>query len=161
MSLGLAHARLLVCDDNGVFRRVLSRGLAAAGYAITMADDGPAAVWEFTESSDPCKEFDVVIMDYSLRHGMTGGEAVNQIRKLCPDQLVIFLTGHELPDDITKHEVCLQKPAPLEKVIETIEDMLAARALAQRQRADTEPPGPPDPEAPTNPLASKKPLADE
>lgn len=127
-SKGFAKARVLLCEDDGKLRRLLAEALRQEGFAITMADDGAAAVWEFTESENPCKEFDVVIMDYSLRGGMTGGETVNAIRLLCPDQPVVFLSGHDLPADITDREIVLKKPASVSDILSAIKEATERRA---------------------------------
>lgn len=131
-SIPIAEKRILLVDDDDRLRIILKRCLQSKGYAVTTADDGEEAVRLVNEN--PCSCFDVVIMDYSLRY-MTGGEAVNMMRRKCPDLAVLFLSGHELPVDLTRGEAFLQKPATVEDIISGVERLV-------RSKADTEPPGP-------------------
>jgi CheY-like chemotaxis protein len=127
----IATRRILLADDNAPYRAIIHRELAKVGYLVSEADNGRSAVALVTES--PCGTYDVVVMDYSLDEDMTGGEAVNAMRTKCPDQLVIFLSGHDLPGDLRRGEVFLQKPALPEHLIQAIECLV-------RSKADTEPP---------------------
>ena len=141
-----ASKRILICDDHDLFRGALRALLTRSGYAVTEADDGQTAVFMLHEAEDPCRTWDVVIMDYHMRFGLSGGEAVNRMRALCPDQPVIYLSGAELPEDLRRHEVCLMKPIEEDELVEAIERLI-------RSRAETIPPGEPD--LPTNPLNPK------
>jgi CheY-like chemotaxis protein len=144
-----AKKRILVCDDNGVLRRAICRGLQAAGYAVTQADDATEAARLVIDAEQPCETFDAIVLDYFMRPpSITGGEAANLIRGHCPDQPVVFISGAELPDDISRGEVFLLKPVTIQQLVETIERLL-------RSKADTQPPGPPDPPLPTKPENDK------
>lgn len=129
----LARARILIVDDNDRLRHAIAVGLRQAGYAVTEAMTGEEAVAVLT--AEPCGAYDCVIMDYLLDFGATGGEAVNAMRRVCPGQRVIFLSGLDLPLDLQKSETCLQKGG-----IE-IEDIIAEIERERRTR-DTIPPGP-------------------
>lgn len=134
-SEGFAKKRILLVDDEDGFRRGLAQCLREAGFAVTEAYRGPDAL-AFLQA-EPCGFFDVVVMDYSLDFGMTGGEAVNEMRRCCPDQPVLYLSGHDLPPDLRRGEAFLQKPAELEEIIREVERL--SRAVA-----DTLVPPPPE-----------------
>lgn len=122
--------RILLVDDNDMLRAILERRLREKGYAVTPADDGQEAVRQIQDR--PCGAFDVVILDYSMP-GLTGGEAANLMRRACPDQAVLFLSGYDLPTDLRKGEAFLQKPAMVEDIVEAIERLI-------RSKRDTLPP---------------------
>lgn len=130
MTRGIAEKRLLLVDDDGPLRTAIARGLRQLGYAVTEADDGLEAVRQV--KAHPCGYFDACILDYSM-WGLTGGEAANLMRECCPDQPVLFLSGHELPPDMRHGEATLQKPAMIEEIVEAVERLT-------RSLADTIPP---------------------
>jgi CheY-like chemotaxis protein len=125
--------RILLIEDDEALRAIMHRYLAEAGYAVTCAPFGEEGVRQVLEN--PCETFDVVISDYSLGGGISGGEAVNAMRQKCPDTSVLFISGHLLPPDLRRGEAFLQKPAMPELVLEEV-----ARLI--RAKADTIPPEP-------------------
>ncbi len=127
----LASKRILLVEDNQGLRQGLARLLKERGYAVTEAHDGKEAVRQVQEH--PCAYFDVIVTDYSLDADMTGGEAVNLVRQLCPEERVIFMSGHELPHDLRRGEVFLRKPVSGEELEEAIERLMF-------RTAETEPP---------------------
>lgn len=121
----IATKRILLVDDHDSFRVALARGLRFEGYAVTEAYDGLEAVRQV--KANPCGHFDAVVIDYSMP-GVTGGEATNLMRECCPEQPVVFLSGHELPDDLRHGEACLQKPVTTEELVAAIEQLVRAKA---------------------------------
>jgi CheY-like chemotaxis protein len=129
----IATKRLLLCDDSNRLRSVLADFLREEGYAVTEAASGEDALAFLV--AEPCGTFDAVVMDYCLDPGLTGGETVNRMRSKCPEQIVVFVTGYELPHDILIHEAVLQKPVTPEKIIETVERLIRAKADTLRPLA--------------------------
>jgi len=120
---GMAGRRLLLVDDDHIYRAALAGYLRHRGYAVTEADDGQEAVrlvrWR------GCEYFDVIVMDYSMPW-LTGGEAANLIRATCPDQRVLYMSGWDsFPGDLRVREAFLAKPAELEVIIDEIERVAA------------------------------------
>ena len=116
--------RLLIADDNEPYRAVLARSLRALGYAVSEAISGEDAVRQVLEQE--CGYFDAAVLDYSMGN-MTGGEAANAMRAACPDQPVVFLSGHDLPPDLRSHEAVLQKPVLPEQIAEVVERLVSQR----------------------------------
>lgn len=85
--------RVLVADDNAVFRQGLCRLLASEpGIEIVgEAEDGVAAV-ALTLAHTP----DIVLMDIRMP-GQSGLEAARQIRAQRPQTRIILLTAHDSP----------------------------------------------------------------
>ena len=79
--------RVLVVDDDPTVSDVVRRYLGRAGYAVTLAADGPAAVGAF-EAEQP----DLVVLDLMLP-GYDGLEVCRRIRARAPDVPVIMLTA--------------------------------------------------------------------
>ena len=88
--------RLLVAEDDEIYRSLLVASLHLDGHEITEAKDGQEAI-EHAQS----KQFDAVLMDISMPR-MSGLTATKIIRKSAPNETVpiIGLTAHALPEQI-------------------------------------------------------------
>jgi CheY-like chemotaxis protein len=91
MSLGMssqtATPRILVVDDDEMVRYVLEALLSEAGYQVTEADSGEAAIQKFSQYCFP-----LVLMDMFMP-GMGGPEALQRIREQWPETRVVLLSG--------------------------------------------------------------------
>ncbi|MGH7094832.1 MAG: response regulator, partial [Stellaceae bacterium] len=81
---------ILLVDDNTALRRVTMRRLAALGYRVSDAEDGPAAL-ELIDSGQP---FDLLLTDIGLPGGMTGYELAERARARQPRLRLLFTTGY-------------------------------------------------------------------
>ena len=128
-------AKILLVEDNEMNRDMLSRRLQRKGYDVVIAVDGQEAL-SMARSEQP----ELILMDISLPV-LDGWEATRQI-KASPqtrDIPIIALTAHAMPGD---REKCLEsgsddydtKPIELERLLEKIEALLAARATHDRQK---------------------------
>ena len=79
--------RILVVDDDGMFRESLVANLADAGFSPTAFADGPSALNHLLESGNP----DMILLDWKMP-GMTGIEVLRQLRELQVETPVVFLT---------------------------------------------------------------------
>ena len=73
---GLRHGRVLVMDDEEGVRRGLSLTLRVLGHEVELAGDGQAAIEAFKKAKGLGRQFDVVILDLTVRHGMGGQETI-------------------------------------------------------------------------------------
>ncbi len=88
-----AGRKILVADDSAVNREVALEALSQLGCAVTLVDDGKAAVEAATDSP-----FDLVLMDASMPQ-MDGYEATAEIRRMEAEDGVrktpiVALTAH-------------------------------------------------------------------
>lgn len=102
---------ILLIDDDAM---LLSAGqvlLHRLGYRVTTAMDGLEGL-EALQEQGP---FDVVILDLTMP-GMSGRDTLIEIRRLLPDQKVIFCSGYAtLTEEISadgeiQPDGCLAKP---------------------------------------------------
>lgn len=89
-------ARILVLDDDNVFRKTLSRALAARGHEVTAAESGAEA-----GRLASLKVFDAAIIDMMMP-GMNGFEALQAIRMAQPGTACVILTGYGSIADAVK-----------------------------------------------------------
>ena len=80
--------RILIVDDEEEFVQTLSERLVMRDYDVTTALSGEEAVENVTKYN-----YDVVILDVSMP-GMSGVDALREIKKIKPLTEVIMLTGH-------------------------------------------------------------------
>ena len=64
-----ASERIMIVDDDGMFRESLAQNLSDVGFAIQSFADGAAALRHLTEAGPP----DMILLDWKMP-GMTGIE---------------------------------------------------------------------------------------
>jgi putative nucleotidyltransferase with HDIG domain len=84
----MAGERILIVDDEEMIRDLCSHILTAEGYGVTVMPDGEAALEEFGRSTT-----DLLITDIKMP-GIDGLELYERVKKLNPDIVTIFITGH-------------------------------------------------------------------
>ena len=82
----MAHATILVVDDEDLIRWSLREGLKAEGYEILEAATGAEALEAYKQGVD------LVLLDYRLPD-MDGLSVLRELKKQDPDVLVILLTS--------------------------------------------------------------------
>jgi CheY-like chemotaxis protein len=86
--------KILIMDDEDMIRDVTGRMLIRLGYEVAFARDGLEAIAAYTEARNSGKPFDLVMMDLTVRDGMGGKEALQQIRLIDPGVKAIVSSGH-------------------------------------------------------------------
>jgi EAL domain-containing protein (putative c-di-GMP-specific phosphodiesterase class I)/CheY-like chemotaxis protein len=81
--------RVLVVDDDDAIRRVCMRVLGAEGWAVTLSDNGRAALEAIEAAKQP---FDCVVSDVNMPE-IDGYELVQAVRKRDDDIPVLLMTG--------------------------------------------------------------------
>src|SRR5258705_13517594 len=79
--------RILIVDDDSMFRESLSRNLSDAGFATTSFGDGVSALQHLTEAGPP----DMILLDWKMP-GMTGIQVLRHLRERSVEAPVVFLT---------------------------------------------------------------------
>jgi two-component system chemotaxis response regulator CheY len=80
-------AKILVVDDSSMARRSTRKLIEAAGYAVSDAEDGLAALERYF-----LEKPDVVLLDVTMKH-MDGLEVLKKIRELDPNARVVIVTA--------------------------------------------------------------------
>lgn len=83
---------VLIVDDEDRIRGVCSKMLVHEGYDVAQAANGEAGLAMIAQ-----RHFDIILLDL-LMPGMSGLEALGQIRALHPDTVVIVITGYATLD---------------------------------------------------------------
>ncbi len=124
--------KVLLVDDEDVFREATARQLKVRGFVVNTADSGQAAL-ELVHSDPP----DVVLLDQQMPT-MQGSEVFAAIKQVNPLIEVIMLTGNTSVDDALELMKLgtfdyLMKPINIEELLYKIEDAYARKQLNELQ----------------------------
>ncbi len=124
------RARVLIVDDDGAFRSVISRELEASGYSLFQASNGAQARNAAVEH-DP----DVILLDLRMP-GEDGMSLLEHFKGKCSAEIIV-LTGHGTVQTAIRAMKLgaadyLAKPCDLDELEITIERTLEKRSLKQR-----------------------------
>jgi DNA-binding NtrC family response regulator len=124
--------KILIVDDEERFRTTMAKLLTVNGLEVTAVGSGKDALEELK-----LKPYDVITLDIRMP-GMSGLEALAEIKKVNPGVEVIILTGHASVDtavEIMKlggYEYLL-KPTSTEELMNKI-DAAYERKLTREQK---------------------------
>ncbi|HUH14739.1 MAG TPA: response regulator transcription factor [Gaiellaceae bacterium] len=128
MESGLQPIRVLLVEDNDVFRQalILLLELQEGIDVVGAVSDGSAAVGACHEHRPH-----VVVMDFRLP-GMDGVETTIALRRDCPDAAVVCLTASASPRELDALMAagavdCLRKDQQLEEIVDAIRKAGEAR----------------------------------
>ncbi|MCB2148621.1 MAG: response regulator [Deltaproteobacteria bacterium] len=154
----LKGIRILVAEDNPTNQEVAQAILEGAGIAVTIVNNGEAAVQAIRDTP-----FDAVLMDIQMPR-MNGYEATRQIRELPQGGTIpiVAMTAHAMKGD---EEKCLEsgmdgyisKPVNQDRLFHTLWRLLRTRGRLSEELAPEEDEAPAGPEA-DHPIASEKSL---
>ncbi|WP_083631418.1 hybrid sensor histidine kinase/response regulator [Labilibacter marinus] len=89
--------KILVVEDEQTNYTYLKEVLQKSEVQLKHASDGDMAV----SSLEQCKQFDVVLMDIRMPN-LNGYKALEKIRSVCKDQVIIAQTAYARPEDKKK-----------------------------------------------------------
>ncbi len=119
------HESILVVDDNDSMRATAARNLAALGYRVRLAADGPAAL-ALLRGDD---HFDLLFTDVVMPNGLSGYQLAEAAHALQPALPVLFTTGFAAEDDGDSRVMdadALRKPYRRRDLAERVRAMLDA-----------------------------------
>src|SRR5689334_6283179 len=89
---GETGGRVLVVDDSRIVRFMVASHLRSAGYEVSDAENGAAALRVLAE-----REYDVVITDLRMPE-LDGLSVLQAVKQTAPDTEVVILTGSHAQD---------------------------------------------------------------
>ena len=91
---GSGPVRVLLADDDGDIRDLVSFKLTGAGYSVDAVNDGSAA-WAAVQADPP----DLVVLDVQMP-GMSGVEVLRRIREVNAQVPVVLLSARSRDSDV-------------------------------------------------------------
>ena len=118
--------KILVVDDNNLFRIVVSKMLSRLGYEVLSADSGENGLRIFLKN-----KFDIVLSDYEMP-GMDGVAFACSVKKNSPHTRVVIMTGAGKETVFSRKSTAvdevISKPFTLVEIDEAIQN-LSGKAL--------------------------------
>ena len=127
--------KVLLVDDEDIFREATARQLSVRGFIVLTAASGAAAV-EQVKNDPP----EVVVLDQEMP-GMHGSETFIEIKKINPLIEVIMLTGNTSVDNAIELMQLgtfdyLMKPINIDELLYKIEDAYTRKKLNEKQQRE-------------------------
>jgi two-component system, cell cycle sensor histidine kinase and response regulator CckA len=133
---------VLVVDDERIIRDITASTLKKNGYQVLTASDGTEGFALFTQHRH---EISVVITDMSMPY-MDGGKMIRALLQIDPKVKVIAISGlnedFNLPEVLKKKIPFLKKPFSLDKLLETLHEVVfvpATKMPVTRQSTKSKP----------------------
>ena len=128
--------KVLLVDDEEIFREATARQLRVRGFTVLTADSGEAAL-ELVKNDPP----EVVLLDQEMP-GMHGSETFVGIKEINPLVEVIMLTGNTSVENALELMKLgtfdyLMKPVNIDELLYKIEDAHARKELNERQQRNS------------------------
>jgi PAS domain S-box-containing protein len=86
--------KILVVDDEAGVRMVMGALLGRMGHEVKLAEDGATAVEDFRRARAGGEPFDLVVLDLTLKQGMSGLETMQRLREIEPGVAAIIMSGY-------------------------------------------------------------------
>ena len=90
----LRKGKILIMDDEDVVRIVTSKMIKDLGHEVESAEHGEEAIEKYRKAKDSGKPFDIVILDLTVRGGMGGQDAIQELLRLDSDVKAIVSSGY-------------------------------------------------------------------
>lgn len=124
--MGNSNLRALVADDEAIIALLVETALADAGFCVTGAESGVAAL----SALGLGKRFDLLVTDIRLGSGPQGWAVAVRARELNPEIRVIYITGDSMGDWAANGVPCsvvLSKPFESSQIVQAAEDLFRER----------------------------------
>jgi DNA-binding NtrC family response regulator len=127
--------KVLLVDDEDIFREATARQLSVRGFIVLTADSGATAI-EQVKNDPP----EVVVLDQEMP-GLHGSETFIAIKKINPLIEVIMLTGNTSVDNAIELMQLgtfdyLMKPINIDELLYKIEDAYTRKKLNEKQQRE-------------------------
>ena len=124
-----ATSHILVVDDDGAVRQLMSVLLQEAGHVVVQAADGPAALRALAD-----EPFDVMMLDVSLP-GMSGLDVLGAVQGLAAPPRVVMITADDTSETLLKAvrgqaDRYITKPFAPGTILEIVDEVLGAPPAA-------------------------------
>ncbi len=108
----------MIVEDDEILRELYLETISLAGMEVIASLDNGASAVEMIKSGSAV---DLIIMDHRMP-GMSGLQAIKEIRRIRPDISVIFATADDVEDSVLtgRNVVVLLKPFGMEQLINAV-----------------------------------------
>jgi len=113
--------KILLMDDEEIVRNVAKEMITALGHEVECAEEGEKAIALFGSAREAGVPFDLVILDLTVKGGMSGEEAVTRIRDIDPNVKAVVSSGYSDSPVVANYQEygflgCLGKPYKIDSM---------------------------------------------
>jgi PAS domain S-box-containing protein len=131
LSSVIRTGKILVMDDEELVLNLAGLQIKTLGYEVDLAKNGEAALEKYQAAMDSGKPFDIVILDLTIRGGMSGMETLKRLHSIHPGVKAIVSSGYSDDDVLANYEqygfkARLTKPYRREALRDTLNTLLSA-----------------------------------
>ncbi len=98
------HEKVLLMDDEPSLRESMTNLLRNYGYEVHSVSHGEDAIQIFQKEKLSSRQFDLVILDLTIKGGLGGKETVQRLRAVCPDVKIIAASGYSQDPVLSNYE---------------------------------------------------------
>jgi PAS domain S-box-containing protein len=122
------RGRVIVADDEAVVRETVRKMLESLGYSVICARDGREAIDLYVDEQKAGRGIEAMVLDLTIRGGLSGKEAVAELRKL-DGELPVFVASGYADDPVMRKPAEYGFTGSIGKpfTIEELSDMLKRR----------------------------------
>lgn len=120
-----ANARVLIIDDEGPIRQVLSSVLQDEGYEVSLAEDGEKGLFAISQFQPQ-----IVLLDIWMPGKFDGIEVLRQAKQLYPALDIVMMSGHGTIETAVKATKLgawdfIEKPLSMDKLLVVLHNLLS------------------------------------
>ncbi len=121
--------KVLIMDDEEDIRENIIEIGEALDYKIAGAKNGEEAIAMYKEALNAGEPYSVVILDLTIRGGMGGDEAVEELKKIDPNVKAIVFSGYSNKPVVANYEeygfaAKLNKPIKVNQLAKTLREII-------------------------------------
>jgi two-component system cell cycle sensor histidine kinase/response regulator CckA len=125
----LRKGRILLMDDEDIVRNIAGVMIRSLGHEVELVEDGKGAIEKYHESMRSGRQFDIVILDLTVRGGMGGEETIKELLEIDPDIRAIVSSGYTESSAMAEYKAIgfgayLTKPYDIVSLNSTLNSLL-------------------------------------
>ncbi|HVU35970.1 MAG TPA: ATP-binding protein [Opitutaceae bacterium] len=128
---GPSTTKILVMDDEPVFRQIVGEAIRLYGYRVELAANGDEVLASCDTAAKSGNPFDIVLLDLTVRGGKGGAETMRLLRDRYPKLKGVLMTGYsgeQIFREYARHgfSAALGKPFSADALDEALRHVLLA-----------------------------------
>lgn len=126
----IKNALILVIEEEGIIRELLSQILLSKGFRVVTATNGLEGLHSLRR-----KPYDLVLADLETVVQNGGGGLIRKMKKMNRALPIVLMAGNEKSDTLNNHEgsevdLVIRKPIDMNRVVKQVTDVLMMKGAA-------------------------------
>lgn len=126
--------KILLMDDEKAIREIVGQMLIFMGYEPHFAREGKEAIEVYLRAKEMGQPFDVVILDMTIKGGMSGKDTIKELLAIDPEVKAIVASGYSKDLAISKYRVygfkgAAKKPFSIEELSKIVNEVISKSVI--------------------------------